>query len=153
MTPKRADGLLIGLTLAATIIAVAAQLLGARGTTFAISNLVILGSYAYVAVQIAPFFRVDAGTKAAAVIFFLLCGVGTHGELFVHTVLDEPMDWGSWHLALIHAIQAASVFRFIYGLRRSAIVDRSTLRDLTDSAEKNHPNGESVRKAREALGE
>ena len=149
---SQADYRFLALLLAASAGAVAAKLLGVGGSAFLAGNAAIVLGYLYVAVNIAPYFKVDRGTKIAAISFFVLCA-STHTELIVHAALDRPLDYESWHMVLIHALQAASILRFVYGLRRSAIVDRDTLRDLTDSAEVDQPHGKSVRKAREALGE
>lgn len=149
---KLADSTFVATLVTTTVAAILAKAFGAGGWVFAVANLAIVVGYTYTAIFITPYFKVDRGTRQAATLFFFLCAA-THVELAVHFVSGDQFDWDSWHLVLIHSTQAASIARFVYGLRRSAIVDRDTLRDLTDSAEADDPNGESVRKAREALGE
>ena len=149
---KLADSTFLATLIFVIVAGIVGKSLGGGETIFVAGNLGIVAGYSYTAVFIAPYFKVDRGTRQAAVLFFFACA-GTHLELVYHALADRPFDYGSWHMVMLHAIQFGSIARFVYGLRRTAIVDRGTLRDLADAAEKDHPPTEAIGKAREALGD
>lgn len=86
---------------------------------FFISNIAIFLGYAFVAVFVMPHFPVKLKkTKFGGVVFFITCGL-THIEHALHTFDGGQYERGdllSWHMIIIHVIQAISVWFFVTGL-------------------------------------
>lgn len=80
------------------------------------TNMIIFFGYFVIAAYIAPRINLQRwSTRIGGVIFFITCGL-THLELAVHVNSSWPDYWRSWHMLLIHPIQAVAVAVFIRGL-------------------------------------
>ena len=108
---------------------------------FATTNLTILAGYMFAAVAVGPRFRgVDFTTKVAGFWFFALCGI-THLELALHALFTKDGitldDFTSFHMVVMHAAQAWSIWAFLTGLSRyfreqESAVRNSPMRRATD---------------------
>lgn len=90
-----------------------------REAAFFVANIAIFLGYLFVAVFVMPHFPVKLlKTKIGGVVFFVTCGL-THIEHALHTFGGGEYERGdllSWHMLVIHVIQAISVWFFVTGL-------------------------------------
>lgn len=92
---------------------------------FILANLAITSGYLFIAAFIAPNFKVRLlRTRIGGALFFLTCGL-THLEMALHAAFepDRPFSemFTSWHMFVIHTVQAASVWSFVTGLYREFV--------------------------------
>ena len=102
---------------------------GFKDSWFVSGNLLIAIGYVFIAFNIAPYFDTDRDTKVAAILFFATCAA-THVELALHTAFSDGMDLTdlrSWHSLFIHALQPVALWRFLFGLRKAAIIERERI--------------------------
>lgn len=88
-------------------------------TLFFLSNLGIFFGYLFVAVKVAPNFKISKlYTKIGGIVFFVTCGL-THADLALHAWAQEAItynDFVSPHMLGIHFVQVIAVWVFVLGL-------------------------------------
>lgn len=86
---------------------------------FILSNLTIVAGYVYVGLRIMPYADVNMKrTRYGGIAFFLTCAY-THTHLALHAVTSGGLsldDMISWHMLIVHVVQALSVWIFVTGL-------------------------------------
>lgn len=91
---------------------------------FIIANLVITAGYLFVALRIAPYFKVTyLYTKIGGIFFFILCGL-THAQMAYYAWTQTHHDYTSWVSLAIHIPQAIAVWMFVLGLYREFILEK-----------------------------
>lgn len=97
------------------------------GWVFYVSNLIIVAGYLTAAALIVRRKGVASGmswrTLIGGLSFFVLCGA-THIELAIHAFLNEPLipldGRVEWHMLVIHIVQAASIWGFLWAVNYDA---------------------------------
>lgn len=96
-----------------------------RLATFVSSNGFIVLGYLFLAFFVVPYMQIRLRTRWWGAVFFIMCAL-THLELMVHGALREPlglMDGDiSYHMVVVHLIQAISVWGFVTNLYKEFVV-------------------------------
>ncbi len=81
-----------------------------------ISNFTIFAGYIFIAVKVAPFFKLRfIATRISAILFFTTCSF-THLQMGIDAILHMPMEYNTWYYLLNHIVQAFAVWGFAVGI-------------------------------------
>lgn len=98
---------------------------------FVIANVIIFSSYLLIARYVVPNLNLRfISTKYGGAGFFLLCAA-THIELTLHAFTQEPLDLTSWHMIIIHILQAIAVVVFTTSLYKEVGAAKGRLLNLS----------------------
>lgn len=101
---------------------------------FIITNVAIFLGYVFIARFVVPSLNIRfRSTLFGGTAFFLLCAT-THMELAAHALFDDPLtvlEFTSWHMMIIHTLQAIAVWVFTFGLYREVGNSKSRLLNLS----------------------
>ena len=82
-------------------------------TLFAALNFTIALAYVTIGVRIVPSLRIPAAGRLFGALFFITCA-GTHTDLGIHSLTEQPAFFREPHMWAIHGTQAVVDWAFIY---------------------------------------